>query len=296
MKTPAFIDQSNERQLPDDYTGRLLLWDIDKTYLNTRFSSFWGLAAIPFEWAVDKEAIPGVVPLIRALRHGPEASSAIVPLYFISGSPPQLRRVIERKMTLDGVDFDGITFKDQWGLVRAGRPKDIQNQVGYKLKALLAYRRQLPIGARWLMFGDDVEADADIFLLFGEVCAGLRDSALEARLRQLQVHSTDQADILKLCEGLEVGPDPVELVCIRQVRHRPLDGQDARILPCPDYLTTALVVADRGLVRPEAVTSVARALRRRGLSEADLSASADFARERYDVSERVLAYHVAARV
>ncbi|MEM7679195.1 MAG: hypothetical protein AAF449_24725, partial [Myxococcota bacterium] len=98
----SYLQQTNERKLAPDYEGRLLIWDIDKTYLNTQFSSFWGLARIPFEGAIDKEAIPGAVPLIRALRHGPSTSSEIVPLYFISGSPLQLRPTIERKMLLDG--------------------------------------------------------------------------------------------------------------------------------------------------------------------------------------------------
>src|SRR5687767_10422110 len=119
------IDRSNDRRIPSDYRGDVLVWDIDKTYLDTRFSSWRGLAAIPFELAIDKEALPGAVPLLRALRRGPGDRTALVPLYFVSGSPPQLRRVIERKMILDGVEFDGITFKDQLGLLRSGRVRAI---------------------------------------------------------------------------------------------------------------------------------------------------------------------------
>ncbi len=177
MKT-SFLSQTNDRTLPATFAGDVLIWDIDKTYLDTQFSSWRGLLRIPLELAVDKRSIPGSVPLLRALRHGGLVEPSIVPPYFIRGSPVQLRNTIERKMTLDGVDYDGITFKDQWGLVRAGRPGDIKAQVGYKLKALLAYKRRIPDGARFLMFGDDVESDAEVFLLFGEVCAGLRANAL----------------------------------------------------------------------------------------------------------------------
>src|SRR5437868_8900070 len=100
---PGLIQRSNERRLTAEYRGDILLWDIDKTYLDTRFSSMRGLLAIPFEFAIDKRTIPGAAVLLRALRRGSGEESALVPLYFISGSPPQLRRVVERKMLLDGV-------------------------------------------------------------------------------------------------------------------------------------------------------------------------------------------------
>src|SRR5688572_7492402 len=125
----GFIHQTNDRRLPPDYAGDVLLWDIDKTYLDTRFSSMRGLLSIPFEFAIDKRSLPGAAVLLRALRRGAGAESALVPLYFISGSPPQLRRVVERKMVLDGVDYDGITFKDQLGLLLARRPGLIKAQL-----------------------------------------------------------------------------------------------------------------------------------------------------------------------
>lgn len=284
----TFLEQTNERRLPADYAGPLLLWDIDKTYLNTNFSSFWGLASIPFELAVDKEAVPGAVPLIRALRHGPGASSAIVPLYFISGSPPQLRRVVQKKMTLDGVDFDGITFKDQWRLLRAGRPKDMAAQVGYKLKALLLYRQQLPARARWLMFGDDAESDADIFVLFGQICSGLRGVALQSKLQAHEVHTQDQHEILALSEGLPIEADPVELISIRQVRRRVFEGFDPRVYAASSYLSTTLLLAHRGFVAPTAVATVARTMRRRGVPESELHAAAQFAIESFGVPEAAL--------
>ena len=286
--TASYLQQSNERRLEPNYDGPLLLWDIDKTYLNTRFSSLRGLAAIPFEFAIDKEAIPGVVPLIRALRHGPDVSSAITPLYFISGSPPQLRTVVEKKMTLDGVDFDGITFKDQWGLVRSGRVRDVRKQVGYKLKALLLYRQVVSDGARWLMFGDDVEDDANVFLLFGETCAGLRGIALQQRLAHHHVHPQDQAEILNLCESIPISRDPVALVCIRQVRHRPLEASDPRVFATPNYLATALLCAHRGFIRPQAVAAVARGMRRRGMPDAQVSAAIEYAREHFGAPDALV--------
>lgn len=291
MTTLSFIEQSNDRTLPASYTGDVLIWDIDKTYLDTQFSSWRGLLRIPLELAVDKKSIPGARPLLRALRHGGNEESGVVPLYFISGSPTQLRGTIERKMTLDGVDWDGITFKDQWGLVRAGRPKDIKAQVGYKLRALLSYRRYIPPGARYLMFGDDVESDAEVFLLYGEVCAGLRDRPLVSRLEIAGVHKDDLAEIEQLTADLPIVEDPVERVFIHLTNDSdPATFSDPRVVPARSYVQTVLVAAHIGRVLPDAIASVAKALRRRGMPEYQLEHHVEDAQRRLGVPDELAAY------
>lgn len=279
-----FIHQTNERRLDPAYTGRILLWDIDKTYLDTRFSSWRGLLAIPFEVAIDKQSVPGAVPLLRALRRGPEAQPSLTPLYFVSGSPPQLRRIVEKKMTLDGVQYDGITFKDQLGLVLARRPKDVKRQIGYKLAALLGYRTQLPDGARWLMFGDDVESDAEVFGLFGEVCAGLRGPALQARLNNAAVHAEDAAIIMDLVHEMPVTADPVERIYIHLTAGRdPESFSDPRVVPCRSYIQTVLALARDEVVAPTAIGAVAKALRRRQIPETTIAVHLQDARRRLGV-------------
>jgi len=259
------IERSNQRALPADYDGDVFVWDIDKTYLDTHFSSMRGLAVIPFELAIDKQAVPGAVPLLRAFRRGPDDKPRVTPLYFVSGSPPQLRRVVERKMTLDGVDFDGITFKDQWGFVRRMRPKGIKEQVGYKLRALLLYRIEIPGPSRWFLFGDDVESDAEVFTLFGEVCEGLRGDALTARLKSSGVHPDDIQNIHEIAAEVPVGTNPVERIFIHLTR-----GTDPKVLasdkvvPVESFLQAVLVLCEMGKVRKEAVTAVASDLRRLG--------------------------------
>jgi uncharacterized protein DUF2183 len=267
------IHQTNDRRLPADYTGDILVWDIDKTYLDTRFSSLRGLMAIPFEFAVDKRAIPGAAPLLRALRRGPGKASMLVPLYFISGSPPQLRSVIERKMTLDGVEFDGITFKDQWGLLKKGKVRAIKAQVGYKLKALLLYRRELPDRARWLLFGDDVEDDAAAFVLFGRIAAGLRGTMLRDALEQNRVSEEDIARIDELAETLPIAErDPVERIFIHLERKtEPSAFPDPRIAPTRSFLQTALVLSAMGRISGEAVSTVAKDMRLRHVPEAEIA-------------------------
>ncbi len=281
-----FIHNSNERQLPPDYDGFVLLWDIDKTYLDTSFSSKRGLLAIPFEFAVDKRSVPGAVPLLRALRRGVGEQPALTPLYFVSGSPPQLRRVIEKKMTLDAVQYDGLTFKDQWGLMRAGRAKDIKRQVGYKVAALLGYRRSIPAAARWMLFGDDVENDAEAFVLFGKICAGLRAEALSERLKQSQVHPDDIALIHELSKDLPTGTDPVHRVFIHMsAKNDPSLFSDPRVVACYSYLQAALVLTKEGHVDPQTIPAVARNLRRLHVPEQKLAEQLADARRRLHIAE-----------
>jgi hypothetical protein len=285
------MERSNERRLDSDYDGDVLLWDIDKTYLDTAFSSWRGLLAIPFELAVDKRAVPGAVPLLRALRRGTTRRSAMVPLYFVSGSPPQLRRVIQQKMTIDGVEFDGITFKDQFGLARRGRLKDIKAQVGYKLTALLLYREELPQKARWLLFGDDVESDATIFSLFGEICADLRGEALGERLDSLGVPNDHADRIREIAEDLPIGPNPVERIFIHLASGQKPESLlgDARVVPTRSFLQTALVLAEMGRITRESVSAVADNLRRHQIAETEIEALLEDAARRLGVTEPTLA-------
>lgn len=255
----SFLERTNDRVLAADWRGDVCVWDIDKTYLDTRFSSLRGLLSIPFELAIDKRALPGTVPLLHGLRHGGGDESALVPLYFISGSPRHLRRVVQKKMTLDDVQYDGITFKDQLGLLKAGRPRGIVEQVGYKLKALLLYRREHPAGARYLLFGDDVERDRETFLLFGEVCAGLRGPALRARMEAAGVHARDVAEAVSLADALPLEEDPVAHVFIHEVRGgREKSGDDARVHVARSFLDHARTLVALGKIRAVDVDAVAR--------------------------------------
>lgn len=264
MSELSFIERTNERRFAPDWRGDVFIWDIDKTYLDTRFSSLRGLLAIPFELAIDKRALPGTVPLLRALRHGPGDDSVVAPIYFISGSPKHLRKVVERKMTIDGVQFDGISFKDQLGLLKAGRPRGITEQVGYKLKALLCYRREHPAGARYSLFGDDVERDLDSFLLFGEVCAGLRGPALRARLTSMGVHADDVGAAASLADTLPIEADPVERIYIHEVKGGRITSSDPRVLAAPTFLAHAQALRARNKIRDSDVDAVAAEVNARG--------------------------------
>jgi hypothetical protein len=183
------LEVDDQRALPDGYTGPVFIWDIDKTYLSTHFSSLQGLSRIPLEFAVDKQAIAGMPEVLRGIRRGPGPGYGCVPLYFVTASPPQLRGVLEHKMILDGVEFDGITFKNWWQIMKKGRPKRLLDQVGFKVCALLEGRQRRPLATEYL-FGDDAESDADAFSLYARLVhekmsyGEARDRIAEAGMRE----------------------------------------------------------------------------------------------------------------
>ena len=286
MGIGRFLNQSNARILSTDYSGPILICDIDKTYLSTRFSSIRGLMGIPFEFALDKEPIDGVVATLRAWRRGATSDFGMTPLYFISGSPKQLRPVIEKRMLFDGIEYDGITFKDQLGLLLRGKPKGIVEQVGYKLTALLLYAEQFPVECKWYFFGDDVERDSEVFRLFGRVCGGLRGAALQQELKALGVASRDIQNILELSARLKHRSDPVGSIFIHLATgNEPGTPEDSRVFLTRSYLQTSMLLAREELVKPETIGTVAQELRVRGTREKDIEFFIADAKSRFAISD-----------
>jgi hypothetical protein len=197
---PLFID--DQRSLPDDYSGNVFVWDVDKTYLSTHFSSMRGILRIPIEMAVDKRAIPGMPEVLRGLRHGPGERYAAVPLYFLSASPKELRKVLERKMLLDGVEYDGLILKDWTRAILGGRPGRLKEQVGFKLCALLTAWRSRTTAVEYL-FGDDTEQDAEAFHLYAQMLAGeLRGEQADRAMALAAVATDDRACVHALLRTL----------------------------------------------------------------------------------------------
>ncbi len=237
---PLYVE--DQRTLPDGYEGPVFVWDIDKTYLSTHFSSLRGLGRIPLEFAVDKEAIPGMPELLRGIRRGPGKRYRCVPLYFVTASPPRLRGVLADKMLLDGVEYDGITFKDWWGLLRRGRPGRILDQVGFKLCALLEGRRTRPLATEFL-FGDDVEGDAEAFslyaaLLHDEISAG---EAVE-RMTRAGVREENRRAAFSLLDRLPLKRGRVKRFFIHLERRTPPERFD-RFGPLATPVRNALQLA-----------------------------------------------------
>ncbi len=273
---PLSVD--DQRRLSGDYDGAVFVWDIDKTYLSTRFSSVRGMARIPIEFAVDKHAIPGMPEVLRGLRRGPGPEYDCAPLYFISASPPVLRRVVENKMLLDGVEHDGITFKDWLGAFRQLRPGRLREQVGFKLNALLDGRLRRPL-AREYLFGDDVEADAEAFALYAAVINGeLAPGDLEQALAAALVAADDRRCIHDQVGRLPAERGTVERFYIHlEQRSDPNDyaRHGPRAVPVTGGFQLALALYDLGLLDADAVTGAAEAVAASPKSQAKYGRPAD---------------------
>ena len=263
------IDRASYRTLDPDWEGEVVIADIDRTYLATRFSSMKGMLRIPFERAAQKRDIEGMARLLRELRRGPGRITRDTPLFFLSASPKQLRPVIERKMGLDGISFDGTTFKD-WGRVfRGGRPKRIKEQIGFKLTALLTSRSHMPLGAREVLLGDDLETDPITYGLYADVLAGrIPTSDLARVLRRNGVGHADAAHIERIRRDLQPGSGVLRAF-IRLERHE--DSDDflqfgPGVVGCRGAFQMAVVHWRMGLVSLSAVGRVAAALAARKVS------------------------------
>ncbi len=260
---PLSVD--DQRKLPADYAAEVFVWDIDKTYLSTRFSSMQGMARIPIEFAVDKHAIPGMPEVLRGLRRGPGPGYGCAPLYFISASPPLLRKVVENKMLIDGVEHDGITFKDWWGTIRALRPGRLREQVGFKINALLDGRLRRPL-AREYLFGDDVEADAEAFSIYARIVNGrLPPGELESTLEQAGVKADDRQFIHDAVGRLPATHGTVERCFIHlELNSSPerFDRFDGLVTPVKGGFQLALALYGLGLIDADAVSGAAEMVTR----------------------------------
>ena len=259
------LDRSNDRVYADGWTGRIYVWDIDKTYLATEIHSLRGLLAVPFEFAIDKRNVAGTVALLRALRRGtaPAGLTAANPIYFVSASPPQLRPVIQRKMLLDGVEYDGITFKDQAALVGKAQFGKLREQIGYKLSALLLNRHELPWHVEETLFGDDSESDALIYSLYGDVVAGrLRGDPLAKTLLKHQVRREDVDFVLGLVDAMPTRELVHSIFINLEVRRDPQRFAEfgPRLVPCHDSFQAALRLYEDGQIDDEGLASVAHQL------------------------------------
>ena len=253
-----FVRSYLSRDLRGQSVAQLVICDIDKTYLNTKFSTWRGLVRIPFEWAIDKRPIPGMVPLLRGLRRGLDTGHSAHPLFFVSGSPPELRGVIERRMVMDGVEFDGFLFKDQIGCIKRGRVKALTQQVAYKLYAL----SELWAGAtkvdRVVMFGDDVEDDPFIFSIFRRVLlAEIEADALRDALASKGVLQSELPLLVSALLEHSGKLEGQEVLCvIRKVKSTsPIDYSNG-VLGVTRTTEAAYALERRGFIGPETLTRV----------------------------------------
>ena len=239
--------------------GKLVYrWDLDKTYLRTDFDTVRALLRTAFEPARRKRTVPGAAPLIRELRSTDPAG-----IYILSGSPEQMRKVLETKLRLDGVRWDSFTLKPSLANMLRGRFRYLHDNVGYKLGALFESRRDLAPDLDEVMFGDDAEADAFIYSLYADVCAGkVPEDGLIAILERSGVHAADIPRIVQLASQIE-RRDFCRRIFIRLDRvssPEAFDGFGQRVCPFFNYFQPALVLLEMGALDAAAALRVAAEL------------------------------------
>jgi hypothetical protein len=235
-------------------------WDLDKTYLRTDFDTIRDVVRTAFERPGEKRTNPGASTLLR------EMVRAGVSVHILSGSPEQMRRRLEDKLRLDGIQWDSFTLKPNLQNLLRLRFRAVKDQLGFKLPALLHARLNAtppspgdPGIRHETLFGDDAEADAFVYSLYADTLAGLVDEDL----------------LVAICDRGRVYPDVVESIvdCARQVerveaierilihleRQTPPDDfrvYGSRTVPFYNYLQAAFVVHEDGRIPGETVLRV----------------------------------------
>jgi hypothetical protein len=236
-------------------------WDLDKTYLETHFESLSRLVRIAFERPEEKVNVPGSAALLRELsrpREGVDPSRVCI----VSGSPTQMRKVLEQKLKLDGVTWHEFHLKPQWDNLRRGRFKAVRDQVGYKLPLLLESRASVGPGTGETLFGDDAEADGFIYSLYADILAGKLDVPQLIRLLKAAGAYPDAIDrCVAAAEVLEKADDVERIFIMLDQRSPPSTFRPygARVVPIFNYFQAALVLFAGGHLDADAVIGITRA-------------------------------------
>lgn len=255
-----YIAETIAQKAPEVY-----LWDVDRTYLDTKLETVRGLWKTATEKANQKKNIPGTGELVRSLKDSWEEKNKglTFPIFFITASPPQLEERILQKLKLDGVEPMGIFCKDNFTNLRPKKFWRITKHVSYKLQALLQLRAFLREDVKLIMFGDDGESDSIIYSLFSDICARRFDSA---ELRKVLNHYSvldDQVNTIFEYQKLVPNNDPVSKVYINLA-----DDTDSeyylkfgrRILPTYNSFQATLDLYQDGRIDTKHVVNVAKVL------------------------------------
>jgi hypothetical protein len=256
-----YVTDPVEQETPEVY-----VWDLDKTYLDTTFETVRGLVRTVREKAFQKRNIPGTGALVRALRDDwqeKHKGRKDFPIYFITGSPPQLERKIHDKLAFDGIYPFGLFCKDNLQNLAPKRWWRLTQQIGYKLQALLQLRLHLSDNVRQILWGDDSEADAVIYSLYSDLCSRRLDET-QARqiLRHFKVIGQQVDTILRLREDIPQ-QDPVEKIYINLAADTDADYYlkfGRRILPTYNSFQLALDLHQDNRLGTAQVVKVAKDL------------------------------------
>jgi hypothetical protein len=234
-------------------------WDLDKTYLRTEFDTVRDLVRTAIERPDRKRSVPGAAALLRELgRTGAR-------IHILSGSPRQMRGVLEEKLRIDRVRWDELTLKPNLSNMVRLRWRALRDQLGYKLPILLETRaRDQSAGTKKIvneiLVGDDAEADAFVYSLYADLVNGNVDRRLMTKVLNAGRVYDDQ---IKICvSALErITPaSAIERILIHLDLQTPpsrFDDFGPRVVPFYNYLQAAFVLAEDGRLDAPAVLRVA---------------------------------------
>jgi hypothetical protein len=233
-----------------DVITHVFRWDLDKTYLHTNFDTVLDLLRTAVESPERKRTVPGAAALMREIR-----ASGRVRITIVSGSPEQMRRSLEAKLRLDGVQWDELVLKPNLRNILKGRFRAVREQVGYKLPALLDARTRAPERASETLFGDDAEADALVYSLYADVLGGrIGEDTLQAVLEKAGAYPDAIASVRRLVATLP-RTDPVRRIFIHLDRKSDptfFRRYGPRVVPIDNYFQAALVLVSDHTIPVEA--------------------------------------------
>ncbi len=229
-------------------------WDLDKTYLRTEFDTLRDLVRTAFEPASRKRTYPGASTLLREIRATDPSA-----IFILSGSPEQMRSVLEAKLRLDGIRWDGFTLKPSLHNLVRGRFRFLRDQLSYKLTALLRSRANVDPVTDEILFGDDAEGDAFIYSLYADIAAGrVTQDTLMQVAEAAEVYPDDVPQIVRIAARVP-RHDAVRRIFIHLERGSATTGfQDFGLRVCPfyNYFQPALVLLEDDALDADAVLRV----------------------------------------
>lgn len=192
------------------------VWDLDKTYLDTRWQSIKDLFQVSFTDDFHRKNVPGTSTLVSSLKDAwaQKNGNGLFPIFFITASPPQMEKKIREKLERDEILPLGIFFKDNLKNLWPGSFWKLRQHVGYKVGSLMYLRTLLNAQVNQVLWGDDSETDAIIYSLYSDLCS--RRLAGEEADKILKNFQVTNEQVTRIESALQQVPvmDPVEKIYI----------------------------------------------------------------------------------
>ena len=229
-------------------------WDLDKTYLKTEFETLKGLWRAFLEKAEEKKSVPGAPALLKELQKNEDNE-----IYFISGSPLQMRKVLEKKLIIDGIRWKELTLKPNLQNLLLGRFHALREQIGYKLPILLEDNLKRGQGSEEVLFGDDAESDAYVYSLYADTLAGKVGKETILKIIEFcHVPASHKKKISSILDRLKHN-DVVRKIFIyldRKTPTRRFELYGSRLVPIYNYFQAALVLSAENLITLTSLTRI----------------------------------------